>query len=74
MYSRTKQDSGAKALVKELVEEELEHSQWIENFKKGLERRCWHQEKVLNLMISEYIAGGDTLKGAVRQGTPAFAV
>lgn len=35
MYSRTKQDSCAKALVKEMVEEEIEHSQWLESFKKG---------------------------------------
>lgn len=29
------QDPGAKALMKELAEEELKHSQWLKNLKEG---------------------------------------
>jgi len=69
------QDPGAKALMKELAEEELKHSQWLKNLKeKGLEKQEWHQEKVPNLMISEYLTGGDTLEGASAQDTLLFAM
>jgi len=72
--SRT-QDPGAKALMKELAEEELKHSQWLKNLKeKGLEKGGWHQEKVPNLMISEYLVGGDKLEGAGLQDTLVFAM
>ena len=69
------QDPGARALMKELAEEELRHSEWLKNLKgKGLEELSWHQEKVPNLMISEYLTGGDTLEGASLQDTLAFAI
>lgn len=69
------QDPGAKALMKELAEEELKHSQWLKNLKeKGLDKQDWHQEKVPNLMISEYLTGGDTLEGASVQDTLLFAM
>jgi len=72
--SRT-QDAGAKALMKELAEEELKHSQWLKNLKeKGLEKQGWHQKKAANLMISEYLTGGDTLEGAGLQDTLTFAI
>ncbi len=72
--SRT-QDAGAKVLMKELAEEELKHSQWLKNLKeKGLEKLSWHQKKVPNLMISEYLTGGDTLEGAGLQETLVFAM
>lgn len=69
------QDPGAKALMKELAREELKHSQWLKNLKeKGLDQEDWHQEKVPNLMISEYLVGGDTLEGASVQDTLLFAM
>ena len=69
------QDPAAKALMKELAEEELEHSQWLKNLKEeGLEKRGWHKEKVPNLMISEYLVGGDKLEGAGLQDTLVFAM
>ncbi|UCC90876.1 MAG: ferritin family protein [Dehalococcoidia bacterium] len=69
------QDSGAKALMKELAEEELKHSQLLKNLKqRGFEKQEWHQEKVPNLMISEYLTGGDTLEGAGVQETLLFAM
>ncbi len=69
------QDPGAKALMKELAEEELKHLQWLKNFKeRGLGKRGWHQEKVPNLMISEYLTGGDILEGAGLQDTLVFSM
>jgi rubrerythrin len=70
-------DPGAKALMKELAEEELRHSRWLKNLKeKRLDKEDWHQEKVKvpNLMISEYLTGGDTLEGASVQDTLLFAM
>ena len=69
------QDPGAKALMKELAQEELRHSEWLKNLKaKGLEKQRWYQEKVQNLMISEYLTGGDTLEGAGLQDALIFAI
>ncbi len=69
------QDAGAKVLLKELAEEELKHSQWLKDFKeKGPGEQDWHRGKVPNLMISEYIIGGDTLEGAGLQDTLTFAI
>jgi len=69
------QDPGAKALFKELAEEELKHSQWLKNLKeKGMTKQDWHQEKVPNLMISEYLTGGDTVEGAGLQDALVIAL
>ncbi len=69
------QDPGAKALMKELAEEELKHLQWLKNLKaRGWGKRGWHQEKVPNLMISEYLTGGDILEGAGLQDTLVFSM
>lgn len=69
------QDPGAKALMKELADGELKHSQWLKELKEeGVEKRSWHKEKIPNLMISEYLADGDTLEGASLQDVLVFAV
>ncbi|MFC1978161.1 ferritin family protein, partial [Chloroflexota bacterium] len=69
------QDPGAKVLMKELAQEELRHSEWLKNLKeKSLAELSWHQERLPNLMISEYLTGGDILEGAGLQDTLAFAV
>jgi rubrerythrin len=69
------QDPAAKVLMKELAEEELKHLQQLKNLKeRGLGKRDWHQEKVPNLMISEYLTGGETLEGAGLQDTLIFAI
>ena len=69
------QDTGARTLMKELAKEELKHSQWLKSFKeKGLEKQGWHREKIPNLMISEYLTGGDKLEGAGLQDTLTFAI
>jgi rubrerythrin len=72
--SRT-EDPGARALMKELAEEEAKHSQWLKDLKeKGLEKKNVHREKIPNLMISEYLTGSDTLEGASLQDVLVFAM
>ena len=69
------QDPGAKALMKELAREELKHSQWLKNLKgKNWEKQRWHRDRVPDLMISEYLTGGETLEGAGLQDTLIFAI
>ena len=68
-------DPAARAMMKELAEEELKHLQWLKNLKeRGVEKQHWRQEKVPDLMISEYLTGGDTLEGAGLQDTLIFAI
>jgi len=69
------QDPGARALMKELAQEESRHAEWLKDFKeKGVEKLNWHQERLHNLRISEYLTGGETLEGASLQGTLTFAM
>ncbi len=68
-------DPAAKALMKELAAEERGHQQRLKKLKeKGFSKHDWHQEKVPNLMISEYLTGGETLEGAGLQDTLIFAM
>ena len=72
---RKTQDRGAITLMKELAEEEIKHSHLLKNLKeKGPRKLGWHREKVANLMISEYLTGGETLEGAGLQDTLIFAI
>ncbi len=58
------EDPGAKALLEELAEQELKHAGLLKDLKaKGLVKQDWHQERVSNLMISEYLTGPDTVEG-----------
>lgn len=58
------EDPGAKALLEELAEQELKHAGLLKDLKaKGLVKQDWHQERVPNLMISEYLTGPDTVEG-----------
>ena len=69
------QDPAAKALMKDLAEAELKHLQWLKNLKeKDREEQHWHREKVPDLMVSEYLTGGETLEGAGLQDTLIFAI
>ncbi len=69
------QDPGAKVLLKELAEEELKHAELLKSIKeKGLEKQSCQQEKIPDLMISEYLTGSDTLEGAGLQDTLIFAI
>ena len=68
-------EPAARALMKELAEEELKHSQWLTNLKeKGLGKLNWRPEKIPNLRLSEYLSGGDTVEGAGLQETLTFAI
>ena len=69
------QDPGAKALMKELAQEELRHAEWLKDLKeKGVEKRHWYQKRVQNLRISKYLTGGETLEDAGLQDTLTFAM
>lgn len=68
-------DPGARALMKELAEEELRHSELLKELKeRGTSRLDWHREKVPVLMLSQYLTGGDSLEGAGLQDTLTFAI
>jgi len=72
---RNTNDPGARALMKELAKEELGHSQWIKKLKeRGLEKRDWHEDKVPNLMVSEYLTGAQTVEGASLQDVLVLAM
>lgn len=69
------EDPGARTLLKELAKEELKHSQRLKNLKeKGVVKGGWHPKKIPNLMISEYLTGGDTLEAAGLQDALVFAM
>lgn len=68
-------DPGSRALMKELAEDELRHSQML----KGLKGSAWKlvlspEDRITNLMISDYIIAPEKLEGASLQDTLAFAI
>ena len=66
---------GAKALMKEMAEEEHRHTQILKDLKeRDWEKGQWCREKISNLMISEYLTGSDKLEGAGLQGTLVTAM
>ena len=68
-------DPGAKALMKELAGEEMRHSERLKELKdKGLEKQRWHREGIPDLMISQYLVGGDRLEDAGLQDVLVFAM
>ena len=72
--SRT-QDPAARELLKELAKEELGHSKRLKKFKeKGLPEQKWYQEKVPDLMLSEYLTGGNKIEGTGLQNALIFAM
>ncbi|MFB0559203.1 MAG: ferritin family protein [Dehalococcoidales bacterium] len=69
------QDPAAKALMKELAREELEHSEQLKSLKEqGFRKQDWHRKKVPDLMISQYLVGDYGLEGAGLQDTLVFAM
>ena len=71
----TTSDPGARALLKELAEQEARHSELLKNFKeKGLAVKRWHPEKMADLKMSEYLTGSDSLEGAAIQDVLIFAI
>ena len=68
-------DPGAVALLKELAEEEGKHLEWLKEIKDtGIKEKSYFHKKVPNLMISEYLKGGESLEGAGLQDTLTFAI
>ena len=68
-------DPGAKALLKELAEEELRHSQVLMELSNGeWDKGDWHREKIADLMISDYLIGGDSIEEAGLQHTLTSAM
>jgi rubrerythrin len=68
-------DPGARRLMDELAQEELKHARWLEALKeKGVASQGCQREKVPNLMISEYLSGGDSLEMASVSDTLLFAM
>jgi len=68
-------DPGARELLKELARQEVKHAEKLKNLKqKGLAKQLWHQEKITDLKISDYLTGGETLEGAGLQDTLIFAM
>src|SRR3990172_5274868 len=66
---------GAKALMKELAEQEQRHAQWLKELKeKGLRSSQWHAEKIKDLKISDYLIGGYSLENASIQDVLIFAM
>lgn len=68
-------DPGARALMKELAEEERRHVQVLKGLKeRDWKKGQWQREKITNLMISEYLTGSDKLEGASLQDTLVTAM
>ena len=69
------EDPGAKTLMKKLAKEEAGHYRILKELKeKDWEKGQWHREVIPNLMISEYLTGGDKLETASLQDTLVFAM
>ena len=73
------QDPSAKTLLKELAEEELGHSELLKNLKDKIMDKVsdkWsdRQNRIQNLMISEYLTGPENVEGAGLQETLVFAM
>ncbi len=68
-------DPAARALLKDLAREEQKHARWLKQLKEEnrIERRGQLKE-IPNLMVSEYLTGGDTLEGAGLQDVLALAM
>ena len=73
--ARKTPDPGARKLMEELAVEELKHSQRLKDIKeRGLDKSGWRRDEVPNLMVSEYLTGGEALEGAGLQNTLLFAM
>jgi len=69
-------DPSARALMRELAEEESRHLEMLKELKEqGAQEGQWHRERIPDLKISEYLIGGDTLEGSASlQDTLIFAM
>ena len=68
-------DPGAKALMKELAEAELNHLQMLKELaQRDWKEGQWHGESIRNLMMSDYLIGSDKLEGSGLQDTLVLAM
>ena len=68
-------DPGARALMRELAQAELRHTQMLKELReRDWKGDQWARDKIPNLMISEHLTGGDKLEGAGLQDTLLFAM
>lgn len=69
------EDAGARALMSELAQEELKHSELLKNLREmDWKKGKWLKDEIPNLMQSEYLAGSDSLDGVGVQETLIFAM
>lgn len=69
------EDPGAIELMKELAQEELNHYQWIRDFKeKGPTVKDWHPKRIQDLRISEYLADTNLSEGVGLQEVITAAI
>jgi rubrerythrin len=74
-YQKRTQDPGAIKLMQELAQEELKHYQWIKNLKDtGQASHDWHQQKLPDLKISEYLMDINITEGAGLQDVITVAI
>lgn len=72
---RLTNDPGAVNLMKQLAEEEALHLEILKKLKeKQLTVRAYALQKIPDLKISEYLAGGNELEGAGLQDTLSYAI
>lgn len=68
-------DPGALALMKDLEQQELKHSEELKKIQdKGLKANSWHRERVPDLMASDYLTGPGSPEGAGLQELLIFAM
>jgi len=68
-------DPGARELLKDLARQEVGHAEKLKQLKqRGTTGQPWHQGKITDLKISDYLTGGETLEGAGLQDTLIFAM
>jgi len=68
-------DPSASALLQELEEDETRHAQMLRDLDvHKLRTADWHEEKVPQLRIAEYLTGPELLEGAGFQDTLVFAM
>ncbi len=57
-------DPAAKALMKELVQEEHGHTEKLKKLKEqGFSTKEWHREQIPDLKLSEHLTGTETIEG-----------
>ncbi len=69
-------DPAAKALMKELADEEMKHTEYLKKIKEGGLKKSSRrrEEEIPNLKISQYLEGGEKLEGAGVQDTLIYAI